>query len=66
MEKQAVVRINKTPSVLSGKPSDKIVGEEAYTAKEASYIDAQENRLAKSMGALYNKPTDLENERRRT
>ena len=54
MEKQAVVKVGKSPSIESGLPSTFVKNGHAFAAGEKDKISAEENRLAKQLGSLYN------------
>lgn len=58
MEKQAVVRVNTTPSIESGLPSAFIKNENAFAKGERDKLTQCENSLAKHVAALYNKRSD--------
>jgi hypothetical protein len=56
MEKQAVVREGKSPSLVSGKTSCMVKNGVALAKGEHDSISNAEELLAKKMTAMYNKP----------
>lgn len=58
MEKRAVVEAGRTPSVVSGAPSDFVKNGVALCKGEKDSITPEEKSLAKKMSALYNSGND--------
>lgn len=58
MEKRAVVEVGRTPSEISGKPSDMIKEGCAVCKGETIPDKKNEKRLAESMNCLYNNGRD--------
>lgn len=63
MEKQAVVRAGKTPSVESGIKSSFVKNGNAFAKGETDKLSQCENSLAKHLAALYNTSSDGQNNR---
>lgn len=58
MEKRAVVEAGRTPSLVSGSPSDFVKNGVALCKGEQDNITSEEKSLAKKMSALYNSGND--------
>ncbi len=59
MEKQAVVREGKTPSIVSGNKSTFIKNGNAFTKGEKDHITDAEAKLEAAMASEYNKLKDV-------
>lgn len=59
MEKRAVVEPGRTPSEISGRPSDMIKQGRAVCRGEAIPADDNEKRLAQQLQTLYNSGRDV-------
>jgi hypothetical protein len=58
MEKQAVVKVGHSPSIVSGNKSEFIKNGYAFCKGEDTTVVEYEKRLAKSMSELYNDGND--------
>lgn len=59
MEKRAIVEPGRTPSEISGRPSDMIKEGHAICSDEAVPAERDEKRLAQQLQTLYNSGRDV-------